>query len=106
MLVLSVTFVALHLALYTWRYQVSELTWLVLQLFGLEEENNLPTWFASFLLLNNTVALLGQNMEKESLAYALATSAKEGDGVAERLVASARYLGELRTQPTILIKIQ
>lgn len=39
-------------------YQVDELPWLLLQLFELDEENNLPTWFSSFLLLNNAIALL------------------------------------------------
>lgn len=39
-------------------YQVDELPWLLLQLFELDEESNLPTWLSSFLLLNNAIALL------------------------------------------------
>lgn len=36
---------------------MEELEWLILQLFDLDEENNLPTWFSSFLLLNNAFFL-------------------------------------------------
>ena len=42
-----------HVGLYVYYYQVDELPWLLVQLFDLNEENNLPTWFSSFLLLNN-----------------------------------------------------
>ncbi|PCI77338.1 MAG: hypothetical protein COB20_08285 [SAR86 cluster bacterium] len=49
---LAVVFVAIHLGLYFYNYQVEELPWLLLQLFDLDEENNLPTWYASFILLN------------------------------------------------------
>lgn len=54
---LVVIFLAVHLGLNTYNYQVEEVPWLLLQLFELDEENNLPTWFSSFLLLNNTVVL-------------------------------------------------
>ncbi|RMH18839.1 MAG: hypothetical protein D6701_05725 [Gemmatimonadetes bacterium] len=43
--------VATHLVLYWIHYHVGEVPWLVRQLFDLDEENNLPTWFSSFLLL-------------------------------------------------------
>lgn len=51
-------FLLSHTVLNYINYQVDELPWLLLQLFELDEENNLPTWFSSFLLLNNSIALL------------------------------------------------
>lgn len=50
--VLAAVFITVHLGLYFYNYQVEELPWLLLQLFDLDEENNLPTWFSSFVLLN------------------------------------------------------
>jgi hypothetical protein len=58
------------------------------------------------LLFHNAVALLGQNIEKESFAHALAASAEEGMELLGALLLLRVNLGELRTQPTILIKIQ
>lgn len=49
--------VSIHTGLYLYNYQIGELEWLLLQLFDLDEENNLPTWFSSFLLLNNAFFL-------------------------------------------------
>ena len=49
--------VSLHLILNLYHYQVGEVPWLLLQLFELDEENNVPTWFSSFILLNNAIAL-------------------------------------------------
>jgi hypothetical protein len=56
-LVVAVLLVSIHLGLYVYNYQVEELQWLLLQMFDLDEENNLPTWFSSFLLLNNSFFL-------------------------------------------------
>ena len=53
----AVCLVSIHLGLYVYNYRVEELEWLLLQLFDLDEENNLPTWFSSFLLLNNAFFL-------------------------------------------------
>ena len=50
--------VATHLGLNWYNYQIEEVPWLLLQLFELDEENNLPTWFSGFLLLNNAVVLV------------------------------------------------
>lgn len=52
LLVLALVLVVIHTGLYIYNYQVEELPWLLLQLFDLDEENNIPTWFSSFLLLN------------------------------------------------------
>lgn len=54
---LVIVLVGIHLVLNTYNYQVEEVPWLLLQLFELDEENNLPTWFSSFLLLNNAAVL-------------------------------------------------
>ena len=57
LLVTAVFLVLIHIGLYQYNYQIEELEWLLLQLFDLDEENNLPTWFSSFLLLNNAFFL-------------------------------------------------
>ncbi|MFT5562750.1 MAG: hypothetical protein ACJAYE_002757 [Candidatus Azotimanducaceae bacterium] len=54
---LVVIFVFVHLVLNVYHYEVEEVPWLLLQLFELDEENNLPTWFSSYLLLNNAAVL-------------------------------------------------
>jgi hypothetical protein len=53
---LVVGFITVHCGLHYYHHHIEEVPWLILQLFELDEENNLPTWFSSFLLLN--VALL------------------------------------------------
>lgn len=57
LLVLSIVLVLIHLGLYLYHYQVEELPWLLRQLFDLDEENNIPTWYSSFLLANNAFFL-------------------------------------------------
>ena len=57
LLALALALVAIHLFLYIYHYQLEELPWLLRQLFDLDEENNLPTWYSSFLLLNNAFFL-------------------------------------------------
>lgn len=52
LLVLALVLVTIHIGLYVYNYQAQELPWLLLQLFDLDEENNIPTWVSSFLLLN------------------------------------------------------
>ena len=51
------TLVVLHSGLYLYNNRVEELPWLLLQLFDLDEEHNIPTWFSSYLLLNNAFFL-------------------------------------------------
>ena len=58
LLAVALSLLVLHTTLNYLNYQVEELPWLLLQLFELDEENNLPTWFSSFLLLNNAIVLL------------------------------------------------
>jgi len=58
LLVLSALLIGTHLLLFYYHHEIAEVHWLILQLFNLDEENNLPTWFASFLLLNNAAVLL------------------------------------------------
>lgn len=57
LLVLALVLVGIHVGLYFYNYRAEELPWLLLQMFDLDEENNLPTWFSSFLLLNNAFFL-------------------------------------------------
>lgn len=49
--IVAACFLAIHLGLFLWHYRVSELHWLLLQLFDLDSENNLPTWFSAALLM-------------------------------------------------------
>ena len=57
LLLIVATLVTVHTALYLYNNRVEELPWLLLQLFDLDEENNIPTWFSSYLLLNNACLL-------------------------------------------------
>lgn len=47
----------MHAVLWIWHYQMSEVEWYFLQLFDVNEEHNLPTWFSGFNLLVATVIL-------------------------------------------------
>lgn len=64
-LALALALVAVHLGLYLYHYQITELPWLLRQLFDLDEENNIPTWYSSFLLLNNAFFLYLYSTQKE-----------------------------------------
>ncbi len=56
--ILALTLLLCHAALTIYHYQVDELPWLPWrQLFDVDEENNLPTWFSELLLLTATVLL-------------------------------------------------
>jgi hypothetical protein len=64
-LVLALALVLIHTGLYLYHYQVEELPWLLRQLFDLDEENNIPTWYSSFLLLNNAFFLYIYSIQKD-----------------------------------------
>ncbi|MGB1310573.1 MAG: hypothetical protein ACPG47_05150 [Leucothrix sp.] len=67
---ISLILVGTHIGLYCYHYQVDKLPWLLRQLFDLDEENNLPTWFSHFLLLNNAfILLLIANTAREKTFY-------------------------------------
>jgi hypothetical protein len=55
--VIAILLLCTHLSLYCYHYLSEKLPWLLRQLFDVDEENNLPTWFSQFLLLNNAFAL-------------------------------------------------
>lgn len=57
LLVVAAFLVTFHTGLYLYNNRVEELPWLLLQMFDLDEEHNIPTWFSSFLLLNNALFL-------------------------------------------------
>ena len=63
LLIFCLLFVSAHLGLNYYNHRIEETEWLLHQLFELDEENNLPTWFSSFLLLNNAFVLyaVGEN---------------------------------------------
>ena len=51
LLIVAITLLACHGALTIYHYRIEELPWLVRQLFDVDEEDTLPTWFSAFLLL-------------------------------------------------------
>jgi hypothetical protein len=65
LLVLAFVLVSVHTGLYLYHYRVEELPWLLRQLFDLDEENNIPTWYSSFLLLNNAFFLYIYSIQQE-----------------------------------------
>lgn len=67
--ILSLTatfFLCAHGLLVTYNYLVSETPWYLLQLFDLNEENNLPTWYSGFNLLVATFFLWITSREKKN----------------------------------------
>jgi hypothetical protein len=54
---ITIGFIVIHCGMIYYHYEVAKIPWLIRQLFDLDEENNLPTWFSSFLLLNNAMVL-------------------------------------------------
>ena len=57
LLITALLLVGIHIGLNCYHYLVEKLPWLLRQLFDLDEENNIPTWFSHFLLLNNAFVL-------------------------------------------------
>ena len=51
LLLVALVLLACHAGLTLYHYRVEPLPWLLRQLFDLDQENNLPTWFSAFLLL-------------------------------------------------------
>jgi hypothetical protein len=56
-LIVAVALLACHAALAIYHYRVEELHWLLRQLFDVDQENNLPTWYSGFLLLTTSALL-------------------------------------------------
>lgn len=57
LLVAALTLLAYHAGLALYHYRVQELSWLLRQLFDVDQENNLPTWYSGFLLLVSSMLL-------------------------------------------------
>ena len=58
---LSATVIGLlvvHVVLTVWHYRWQELPWLLRQMFDVDEEENLPTWYSAFALLLTAAFLL------------------------------------------------
>ena len=57
LLIVAITLLACHTALALYHYRVEKLHFLVLQLFDVDQENNLPSWFSGCLLLTASALL-------------------------------------------------
>jgi len=57
LLIMALVLLAAHTVLMIYHYRVEELSWLLLQFFDVDEENNLPTWFSGSLLLTTSAFL-------------------------------------------------
>ena len=57
LLIVSLTLLACHTALALYHYRVENLHFLVIQLFDVDQENNLPSWFSGCLLLTASALL-------------------------------------------------
>jgi hypothetical protein len=57
LIIAALVLLACHAAIFLYHYRVAELHWLVRQLFDVDQENNLPTWYSQFLLLLASVLL-------------------------------------------------
>jgi hypothetical protein len=49
--VIAAVLLLIHIGLTVYHYTVSELPWMIRQLFDVDEENNIPTWYSSINLL-------------------------------------------------------
>jgi hypothetical protein len=65
LLALILTLLSIHVGLYVYNFREEELPSLLLQMFDLDQENNLPTWFSSFLLLNNAFFIHLHSLRKD-----------------------------------------
>lgn len=50
-------FIVAHISLNYADIRYDNIHWLIIEFFHLDEENNLPTWFSSFMLANNALLL-------------------------------------------------
>jgi hypothetical protein len=48
---LCASLITVHVVLTVIHYEISELPWLVRELFDVDEEESIPTWFSSAILL-------------------------------------------------------
>ena len=57
LLAIVIGLITVHSFFNYYNHAIEEVPWLIQQLFDLDEENNIPTWFSGFLLLNNAFFL-------------------------------------------------
>ena len=55
---LCASLITVHVVLTVIHYEISELPWLVRELFDVDEEESIPTWFSSAILLLASLTLL------------------------------------------------
>lgn len=62
----------IHIGLTVYHYTISDLPWLVRQLFDVDEENNIPTWYSSIglLIASGFTLLLGYQKKAEKDKWA------------------------------------
>jgi hypothetical protein len=58
-----------HATLSYIEYEVVEVHWLIYQIFDLDDENNLPTWFSGFLLTNAALVLWSRSQKPGATAH-------------------------------------
>jgi len=66
-----------HLLVWMYHYWIADVPWLVRQLVALDEENNLPTWFSSFLLLTASAALVLKRAGHDPMATGAMSTTRE-----------------------------
>ncbi len=54
---IMVVLLAVHVTLQVWHYQWHEVPWLLRQIFDLDEEDSLPTWYSASTLLLASILL-------------------------------------------------
>ncbi len=57
LLFITLCLITIHCVLNYYNHEVEEVNWLIFQLVDLDEENNIPTWFSGYLLLNNALVM-------------------------------------------------
>ncbi len=57
LLIAALALLVCHTALAVYHYRVQQLPWLLRQLFDVDQENNLPTWYSAFMLLTASALL-------------------------------------------------
>jgi hypothetical protein len=65
--IVAIIFMVIHTGVAYYHYKIDELPWLLRQLFDLDEENNLPTWFSGFILLVNSMLLWVCALDRKTL---------------------------------------
>ena len=66
LLIGAIALLVCHAALSYYHFEVEEISWLLIQLFDVDQENNLPTWYSEFLLLTACALLWAGAQQKRA----------------------------------------